>query len=154
MPLSYLDSSALVKLYLPEIGSGWVIALVGREPVAISALTLAEMASALGRHRREGHLSIEQQGAYYEEFRVEVEGFTISALTGSVVQQAAAILLQPSAPHVLRTLDALHIASARIVFERARRRQEAVGAFVSADRVLNDAARWAGLAVENPEDHP
>lgn len=48
----------------------------------------------------------------------------------------------------------LHVASARWAFARARRSGVAVGAFVTSDRAVVAAARWAGLGVENPEDYP
>ncbi len=52
----YTDTSALLKRYVQEIGSDWLIALIAPERysmVIASKLTLAEMASAFARRRRE-----------------------------------------------------------------------------------------------------
>jgi hypothetical protein len=51
-------------------------------------------------------------------------------------------------------LDALHVASARLAFARARRRGVATGNLVTADTALLGAAIWAGLPTLNPEDRP
>jgi len=51
----------------------------------------------------------------------------------------------------LRSLDALHLATARLAFARARRRGVATGAFVTADQELAAAADWAGLTPLIPE---
>src|SRR5581483_12201353 len=47
--LAYLDSSALAKRYLPEVGSAWVAHLCQQEPVAISLVAIPELTSALAR---------------------------------------------------------------------------------------------------------
>ncbi len=154
MPLYYLDTSGLLKRYVLEVGSEWMISLIRTEPVSISVLSMAEVASALGRRYREDLLSARQRDALYRRFVDESERYMLVGLTRAVVEQAAALLIDPLAPPRLRTLDALHIASARIAFERALRQHRAVGAFVSADRALLRAAEWAGLATANPEDHP
>lgn len=154
MALCYLDSSAVLKRYVAEVGSGWVTTLIERDSVAISVLTLAEVASGLARRRREGRLSIQQQQAGYREFLGDLPAYTVSALARVVVERAASLLLRGSAPTRLRTLDALHLASAELVFSGARERGLDVGQFVSADRALLEAARWVGLSTENPEDHP
>ncbi|HEY8694359.1 MAG TPA: hypothetical protein VIR57_16650 [Chloroflexota bacterium] len=62
------------------------------------------------------------------------------------------MLLSTPAPIRLRALDALHLASARSAFARARRRGIATGSFVTADGALLQAAAWAQLPSLNPED--
>ncbi len=57
MALTYLDSSALAKRYLPEVGSAWVARLCQQEPVAISLVALPKLAFALARRVREGALT-------------------------------------------------------------------------------------------------
>ena len=50
----YLDTSALVKLYLPEAGSDEVNdAVVGRRDLMVSYLSITEVVSAVARRRRE-----------------------------------------------------------------------------------------------------
>ncbi len=57
MPLTYLDTSGLVKRYVPEVGSAWVEQLCRREPVSTSLIAIPELASALARRTREGALT-------------------------------------------------------------------------------------------------
>jgi predicted nucleic acid-binding protein len=56
----YVDTSALVKRYVDEIGSGWLRTIVSAEPsssVIIVHLAIVEMTSALTRRLREGVLT-------------------------------------------------------------------------------------------------
>lgn len=148
MALTYLDSSALAKRYLPEVGSAWVARLCQQEPVAISLLAIPELASALARRTREGALTTQLRDTLFQAFIRDARSFMV------IAQQAATLLLTAPLPVRLRTLDALHVASARLAFAHARRRGVATGSFVTADRALLDAARWAGLPTLNPEDYP
>lgn len=157
MPLEYLDSSALVKRYIPETGSPWVTHLCQTEPVALSIVGVPEIASALARRAREGALTAAQRDTVFRLFLADVRSYVVVALNKTIAQRAAALLLTaPAAPTPirLRALDALHVATAQWTFARARRRSIATGAFVTADLALADAARWGGLATENPEAHP
>ncbi len=153
MPLTYLDSSALVKRYMDEAGSAWVTRLCASEPVAISIITLPEIASALGRRTREGALAAGQGHTLFRLFLKDAPTFLIIGLNQAVALRSAAMLLTAAPPVRLRSLDAVHLASAQWTFALARRRGVATGAFVTADRALVQAALWAGLATMNPEDH-
>jgi predicted nucleic acid-binding protein len=154
MALAYLDTSALAKRYLPEVGSAWVARLCRQEPVATSLITIPELASALARRVREGALSAQQRDVLFRAFVRDARSLTVVESSQAVAQQAAALLLTAPPPMRLRTLDALHVASARLAFARARRRGVATGSFITADRALLDAASWAGLPTLNPEDYP
>jgi predicted nucleic acid-binding protein len=60
--IAYLDTSALVKQYVIEVGSDWIRTLVkpDRTPtVFTSHLTVVEAVCAFARRRREGVLSAE-----------------------------------------------------------------------------------------------
>ena len=152
MPLQYLDTSAIIKRYLPERGSTWVATLLSSDPVAVSELSIIELASALARRRREGSLTAEEISWIFRQFLTEARDFAVIRLTGPVVQDAARILLTLPPPTRLRSLDALHLASARLSFTRARRRGIDIGSFITADRVLVEAAVQIGLIVINTEE--
>ena len=154
MPLTYFDSSALVKRYVPEVGSAWVAHLCQQEPVAISLITIPEIASALARRMREGALTAQQGDALFRTFLRDAISFTLIDLDQAIAQQAAAFLLTAPLRVRLRTLDALHVSSAQWTFARARRRGVATGSLVTADRALFDGATWVGLPALNPEDYP
>lgn len=152
MPLTYVDSSALVKRYVPEPGSAWLTALCETEPVAVSLVAVPEIASALARRAREGDLTPEQRDMLFRLFVNDAQSFVVVDLSQAIAQDAAALLMSAPGPMHLRSLDALHLATARWAFARTRRRGIATGPFVAADRALLDAAAWAGLPVLNPED--
>jgi hypothetical protein len=59
VPISFLDTSALVKRYVQEIGTSWLQALT--HPAAghahfIARITQAETVSAITRRERGGHI--------------------------------------------------------------------------------------------------
>src|SRR5262249_12815825 len=57
-PLTYLDTSALVKRFVSEAGSSEVQdLLIGGQPVACATIAYAELHSGLARRHREGALS-------------------------------------------------------------------------------------------------
>lgn len=68
MPLVYLDTSALAKRYVQEVGSEWVVRLCQREPAAISLIAIPELASALARRTREGALSAQERDTLFQAF--------------------------------------------------------------------------------------
>jgi len=55
----YLDSSAVVKYYIPETGSTWVQQIVDdrENTVTVSQLTAVEVAAAVERRRRAKEIS-------------------------------------------------------------------------------------------------
>ena len=135
----YCDTSALLKLYLPEPGSDEFNEVVeGRGDVIVSDLAVTEFISALARSRRQGSLPRDaarrlqhailgrlDQGVYH---RVE--------LTRDVHRRAEQFLL--SLPETrLRAADALHLALAT----SAR-----AASLASFDARLAAAARAVGLA--------
>jgi predicted nucleic acid-binding protein len=154
MALAYLDTSALAKRYLPEVGSAWVARLCRQEPVATSLVAIPELASALARRTRQAALTTQQRDALFQAFVRDARAFTMVEPNQAIAQQAAILLLTAPLPVRLRTLDALHVASAQLAFARAHRRGVATGSFITADRALLDAASWAGLPTLNPEDYP
>lgn len=151
MPLTYFDSSALVKRYIREAGSDWVVRLCQAEPIAISLITIAEIASAFARRTREGTLTVQQRDTLFQFFLEDAPSFVTAAPNPTITRQAATLLLTAPVPIRLRSLDALHVTSAQWSFARARRRGIATGSFVTADHGLLEAARWAGLTAVNPE---
>ncbi|HVT03788.1 MAG TPA: type II toxin-antitoxin system VapC family toxin [Thermoanaerobaculia bacterium] len=107
----YLDSSALVKLFVPEPESDSLNeALLGAKGVILSDLALTEMASALGRRTREGVLTTRQARYLHREALRLTASCRHVELTPPVHRRAERLLL--SLPMPLRALDALHLATA------------------------------------------
>lgn len=114
MDAVYLDTSALLKRYLPERGSeafdAWFAA---RAPALISRLTLVEMRAALARKRREGRLDAHPEQAAVKEIRIDVQDGILSVHPLSDADLVAAYHLIESFPQLaLRPLDAMHLAAA------------------------------------------
>ena len=153
MTLYYLDSSAVVKAYVPEAGSAWVRSLLATEVIVASAIMMAEVATALRRRAQEGEFSFDQGLQLYRQFLRDVRTFEIVDVSADILASAAADALKPDTVP-LRALDAVHLAAARESFIIFRRSLSERCVVVTADQRLLTAARAAGLETENPEDHP
>lgn len=134
---AYFDTSVLVKRYVKESGSATSRKLLQRYRFLSSALAPVEALSALSRRRTDGELTqrdflaiksrLHKDRAYWE--LVEV---------GPIVLSQAEELVQRAG---LRTLDALHVASA-LTFQAA---SGLTIPFVTADVRQRDAAESLAL---------
>lgn len=108
----YLDASALVKLLVPEPESEALNhELVGVTDVIISDLALTEVASALGRRLRERRLD-GGEGRRLQREAEKLAGACHRVDLSPPVHRRAERLLLASRDVALRTLDALHVATA------------------------------------------
>lgn len=131
MALIYLDSSALVKLVVTEPESGALLELLGAWPDRVSsALVLTEVPRAI---RRAGVGAAARRRARQVLTRVALVHVDHRILT-------SAASLDPPA---LRTLDAIHLATAIALGED-------LGALVTYDARLSAAARRADVEVMAP----
>jgi predicted nucleic acid-binding protein len=138
----YLDASALVKLFVPEPESDELNRnLVDVSDVIVSDLALTEMASALGRRVREARLTPAEAQRLYREASKLLRSCRQAELTPPIHRRAERLLL--SLPIPLRSLDALHVATA-LVADAAT--------VVTFDPRLRDAAASQGLFVAPPLD--
>jgi predicted nucleic acid-binding protein len=151
----YLDTSALVKRYVPsEVGAGWVRQIT--EPATaplllMSAIGLVEVAAALARKAREGEITATERGQYVGLFVLECQSvISLLPVTDAVLRSAAELTDRQA----LRAYDAVHLATAL----QANQLLTGAGAppllFVCADRHLCGAARTEGLMSEDPSAHP
>ena len=148
MALLYLDTSALVKLYLTERGGERMDELASEDAghgLATCAITQVEFHSAVDRRRRmddldedEAERAVEGFSKYFksEVFRYPVDDQTLD-LACALVHR-----------HALRAYDAVQLAACLFLLRLSARDDLT---FVSADRRLLTAARSEGLAVLNPE---
>jgi len=127
----YLDSSALVKLVLPEPETDALLNLLGEwDERASSALAAVEVIRAV---YRASNSELARRRA-----RRVVEGVHLVTIDEEVLEIAARL-----APKNLRTLDAIHVASAQVL-------QPDLGALVAYDVRLLEAAQRNGLTVISP----
>ena len=153
MTTFYVDTSALVKRYVDEIGSDWLRTTVRAEhssSVIIVHLAIVEMTSALTRRLREGVLTQAEYAQLQNAFRSDcLDEYEIAIAVGNVIDQANHLL----EAHPLRAYDAVHLATAVVANQRLVDNDLAPLVFLSSDDRLNDAASAQGLAVDNPNHH-
>ncbi len=149
----YFDTSALIKRYITETGSGWVRQFFPspHDHLFITCrLTIPEMYSAFARRRREGAVSQENYTTNIRAF--DHDSMTIYRfieLTADVTRLSRRLLEQ----YPLRANDAVQLASALI----ANRSLVDAGLppllFLCADKRLLDIAIAEALTGDNPNDH-
>lgn len=138
--LLYLDTSALIKLYVDEDGSAKVGAWVeATEAVATHEIAFVECRSALARKHREGALAEKAYLSIWATLSGEWGHYIRIAFPASLIQQAAEF----TETFALRAYDSVHLAAASYV-ARQLGVEVRFGCF---DRALNRAARMTGLEV-------
>jgi uncharacterized protein len=135
----YCDTSAVLKLYLPEPGSAeFNEIMAGRDDVFVSDLVVTEIVSAVARRLYQGSLSRETARRLQHAIlgRLDEGVYHRVELTRDVHRRAEHYLLTLQATP-LRAADALHLALAT----SAR-----VASLATFDARLGAAARAAGLS--------
>jgi predicted nucleic acid-binding protein len=150
----YVDTSALVKRYVDETGSGWLRTALGAEPspsIIIVHLAVVEMTSALTRRLREGVLTTAEHAQLQNAFRSDcLDEYEIAIAVGNIIDQANRML----EAYPLRAYDTVHLATAVVANQRLVDNDLAPLIFLSSDDRLNDVASAEGLTVDNPNHHP
>ncbi len=140
--ITFLDTSALLKVYLDEPGSTVVRELVASTPVAVSGLAYVEARAGLARRRRE----LPSVEAPLREATRFFEGHWSSL----AVVPATPDLLRAAADlcdaHPLRAGDAIQLASALAI-----RAAGGTVRLVASDQRLLAAAAAEDLGVLDPE---
>ncbi len=152
--LCYVDSSALVKRYARESGSGWLRALV--EPHAENSIYIAqigavEVAAGLSRKVRTKEIAPTEYESALELFMRDIrnEEYSLLPVDGMVINSA----IELTRRHPLHGYDAVHLAAAIRLNHVLTQNQLPSATFISADRLLCDAAMQEGLLAENPDDY-
>jgi len=136
---AYFDTSVLVKRFVDERGSARARALSRRYRFLSSAIAPAEATSAVSRRRAAGDLSEPDVADILERMARERRTWELVAITSLVLSRAEELIRY----HTLRTLDAVHVASALIF-------QTDTGShvpFVTADARQREAAGRVNLEV-------
>ncbi|HEY9173946.1 MAG TPA: type II toxin-antitoxin system VapC family toxin [Verrucomicrobiae bacterium] len=112
----YLDSCIIVKLVSREPDSEAYHGIVAGQPVVTSELAVAEVRSALLSKERAGRISRQDRLTGWRLFQEKVrdQEFHLLPLNRQVIERAGAVIEQchPGVP--LRTLDAIHVATAEL----------------------------------------
>jgi len=115
-PILYLDTSALVKLYVREEGREEVRRAVrGAGAVAISEVGYVEARSAFARREREGSFSTEGHDREVRRLQRDFGGaYLTRPVDGEVIARAGEL----ARTHSLRAYDAVHLATALILRDK------------------------------------
>ena len=110
----YLDSAIIVKLLVRETDSAWFNQHLAGHPFETSELALAEVRSALLAKERAGHISSRERVSAGEKFLAMIEDDLIQLrpMNRRVLDRASAMQFACHPKIPLRTLDALHVATA------------------------------------------
>src|SRR6185369_14888063 len=108
--LWFLDSSALVKRYVSEPGSAWLLAKLADYELLIAQVTPVELAAAIGKRHRTGDIS---RFTFYQARQrllqdLDTHAYIITGLNDSIIKTAQALTFTQS----LRAYDAIQLATA------------------------------------------
>jgi uncharacterized protein len=148
--LLYLDSSALVKLYVQEVGTERMLELAHPDTghrLAILSLARIEFRAAVRRRAKLGDIDSARADELVRDFNVHLASvFQVQPLNDLVLDQAAAVVDR----HAIRTYDAIQLGGCLAL--QASIGDEIEILFVCSDDKLLDVARVEGLQTVNPAD--
>jgi predicted nucleic acid-binding protein len=137
--LAYFDTSALVKNYVREAGSSRVRGWLTRYEFLSSAITPVELQSAVRRRHRQREITQANYDSIISRIANDRSYWQLVELVPQLLSKAEELVKTEN----VRTLDAIHIASAIII-------QESFSAslpFISADERQLASARNCKLSV-------
>ncbi len=136
----YLDTSALVKLYVEDpLSQELTVAVAEAEAVATSLIAYAESRAAFARARREARLSTPIYRRIVEAFVEDWPRYISVEVTDRLVKDAGDL----AANRALRVYDALHLASALSLCQQVT----TPVTFLAFDRALSLAAKREALSL-------
>jgi uncharacterized protein len=152
--LYFFDSSAVVKRYVDEIGTNWIMTVTDpgvNNRIHLARITGVEVVSAIARRASGGSLTANDAAIAIRDFRYDyASGYRIVEISPTLVLDAMAL----AETYALRGYDAVQLAAALYVnaYWHALGMRSLI--LVSADSSLNAAAAAEGLAVDDPNAHP
>jgi predicted nucleic acid-binding protein len=139
---TYFDTSALVKRYIDEPGRREVLRLLRRNECVTSAVLPVELQSGLRRRVAAGSIDAARLPAILQHVAVDRTYWTLVEVGHEVLAGAEKLV----ATHPIRTLDAIHVASAQLFAARG----SIVGlTFVSSDKRQTETAIAVGLVARH-----
>jgi uncharacterized protein len=150
----FVDSSALVKRYVPETGSAWIQALLALQTgnsLFIARITWVEVLSALARREREGSLTPTDRTLIIQRFRSDLNNqYQVIELDAKLAETAGELVEQ----YPLRAYDAVQLASVNRIQPAFATEQSTSLIFLTSDDRLSAVAQALGLLTDNPNHHP
>ena len=150
----FMDSSALIKRYVAETGTGWIQVIAdppAHNRLIIARITWVEVLSSLARRQREDSLSPEQMDRAIRSFRYDFDmQYQVVEIDRTLTETAGQLVTR----HPLRAYDAIQLASALHIQPSFAHARFTSLTFLTADDRLFIAARAEGLHTDNPNHHP
>lgn len=155
MATYFFDTSAIVKRYAPgELGHTSIAALCDPaqgHTLFLSQVALVEVVAAICRKASEQGIAETERDQLIRRFRRDVRNDYDFWRVTTAVYTAAGDLCRS---YRLRAYDAIQLACALGLRERALAHHFPVPIFMCADHNLLAIAREAGLEIENPNQYP
>lgn len=151
MAYYYLETSALVKLYVREQGTDRVLALAERSAqnrLATLALSRIEVHSAVRRRERNGEISAQVASHLLDTLDLHLQSRFVTQMVTDFVLDIACALIDR---HALRAFDAVQLAGYSALKTSAG---NDIPVFVCADQTLLAAARREGISILDPSSGP
>ena len=149
MALLYLDTSALAKLYVSELGSERMLELASAAEghrFSVCAIAQVELHSAVRRRQRAGDMTDDAANQILARFEYHLNSrFLRQEVNEQVIELASELISR----NVLRAYDAIQLAACLTLKSESHE----TPIFVCADRNLMRAAQSEGLATLNPESN-
>ncbi|PKB59375.1 MAG: hypothetical protein BZY83_02210 [SAR202 cluster bacterium Casp-Chloro-G2] len=149
MPLYFLETSALVKLYVQELGTEWLLQLASPaagNQLAILSVAQVEFHSAVRRRMRDGDIDEPAAEQILGNFGFHVSTRFLRQLANDAVLDLACKLIGRYPP---RAYDAIQLAGCLILCSAAPEPP----VFSCADRRLLEAAANEGLDCMDPAEY-
>jgi uncharacterized protein len=131
--LAYFDTSVLVKNYIQEAGSTRARELLGTYEFVSSAIAPVELHSAVRRRHRQGEMTRQHYTSILTRVKQDRAFWQLVEPVSPVLTKAEELVVT----HSVRTLDAVHLASAIVIQDSINRPL----LFVTADERQLAAAR-------------
>ena len=146
LALFFLDTSALVKLYVQEPGTDRLLPLFSDQPdnrFAVLAISVVEFRSAIRRRQRAGDINASAATAILESVQSHMETRFIRQMINETVIDTALEMIDR---YALRAYDSVQLAGCLVLSAIA----EEAYTFVCSDHLLLEAARSEQLTVLDP----
>jgi len=154
MAVYFLDSSALVKRYINETGSNWMLKLFGStlsNDFFVAAVTGVEIVAAVTRRARNGSITAANAALVCNQLKSDLRtDYQVIEITEEIINSGMAL----AETQGLRGYDAVQLAAGCAINELCIANELPPIIFVSADEELNLAAVNRGLLIENPNHYP
>ena len=154
MGVYFLDTSAIVKRYIPEQGHSFILTLIDPEQshiLYISQAAFVEVVSTFCRRGHEKSITLEERDELIRLFRQHIHDEYNVVPVATEIYTSAGDLCRI---HRLRAYDAVQLACALDLREQTRANKLPDPIFVCADNNLLSIASAEGFDIDNPNNYP